>query len=258
MTTPDYYTPRSPSGLDVVAYARRVVDALHRNNPLTDAVVDQGLIKWLGNYTNSGDPNKINFLWIGEFFPADTNLGGIPQRGFSLVRDDARGGISAIAMFDSTPSAGGGLRQQLFFTSGDGARLAAESRNGGWAWPAELIPLGPLGNDTLKWPGTQSGSFDTLWEGRVNVIGRHVAYRIFAANDNGATGEFRVRVEGPGGDLVSTTHTVAVNVQEVLDSSFSVAAARGNTCTIRLEARRTNAAGTCRMTPITVRCYSTD
>lgn len=258
MTTPDYYSPRAPSGLDVVAYTRRVVDALHRNNPLTDAVVSRGLIKWVGNYTNAGNPDKINFLWIGEFHPADTNLGGVPQRGFSLVRDDSRGGISAVAMFDSNPSGGGGLRQQLFITSGDGQRLAAESRNGGWTWPEELVPLGPMGNDTLKWPGTQSATFDTLWEGRVNIVGRHMAYRLFAANDNGASGEYRIRVETTGGDITGTVHPLGVNLQNVFDSSFSVAAARGTTCTVRVEARRTNAAGACRATPITVRCYSTD
>ena len=258
MTTPDYYAPRAPSGLDVVAYAKRVADALHRNNPLTDAVVSRGLIKWVGNYTNSGNPDKINYLWVGEFLPADPNLGGVPQRGFSLVRDDSRGGVSAIAMYDSNPGAGGGLRQQLFFTSGDGNRLADESRSGGWSWPEELVPLGPLGNDTLKWPGTQSATFDTLWEGRVNGLGRHLAYRIFAANDNGASGEFRVRVEAPGGDITGTTHVLGVNAQSILDATFPIVAARGVTCTIRLEARRTNAAGACRMTPITVRCYSTD
>lgn len=258
MTTPDYYAPRAPSGLDVVAYARRVVDSLHRNNPLTDAVVSRGLIKWVGNYTNSGNPDKINFLWVGEFLPADPNMGGVSQRGFSLVRDDSRGGVSAIAMYDANPAEGGGLRQQLFFTSGDGKRLAVESRSGGWAWPEETVPLGPLGNDTLKWPGTQSATFDTLWEGRVNALGRHVAYRIFAANDNGASGEFRVRLEMPGGDIIGPLHVLGVNGQTILDSSFAIAAARGNTYTIRLEARRTNAVGACRMSPITVRCFSID
>lgn len=258
MTTPDYYSPRAPSGLDVLAYTRRVVDSLHRNNPLTDAVVSRGLIRWVGNYVNSGNPDKINFLWIGEFFPADTNLGGISQRGFSLVRDDSRGGVSAVAMFDSNPSGGGGLRQQLFITSGDNQRLAVESRNGGWTWPEELIPLAPMGNDTLKWPGTESGSFDTLWEGKFNVLGRHLAYRLFAANDNGASGEFRVRAETSAGDLVSTVHTLGVNLQNVFDSSFSVAAARGTTASIRIEARRTNAVGACRITPVSLRCYSQD
>lgn len=258
MTTPDYYAPRAPSGLDVVGYTRRVVDAIHRNNPLTDAVVSRGLIKWLGNYTNEASPDKINFLWIGEFLPADPNMGGVPQRGFSLVRDDSRGGVSAVALYDSDVNAGGGLRQQLLFTSGDKRRLAIESRSGGWTYPEELIPFGPVGNDTLRWPGTQSGTFATLWEGRVNVLGRHIAYRLFIANDNGAAGEFRVRLEAPGGDIVSTTHAVGVDAQAVVDSSFLVASARGITCTIRLEGRRTNGAGTCRLSPMTVRCYSQD
>jgi hypothetical protein len=257
VTTPDYYSPRAPSGLDVVAYTRRVVDSLHRNNPLTDAVVSRGLIKWLGNYTNSGNPDKINYLWIGEFLPADPNLGGIAQRGFSLVRDDSRGGISAIAMFDAAPDLGGGLRQTLFITSGDNKILARESRQGGWFWPEDLIPLAPMGNDTLKWPGTQSATFDTLWEGRVNGLGNQLSYRVFAANDGGATGEYRIRVEAPGGDLVSTTHVLGAGLQNVFDSSFDIATARGVTCTVRIEARRTNAAGNCRATPITLRCHTT-
>lgn len=256
MTTPDYYSPRSPSSVDALVYARRVVDSILRNNPLTDAVVDRGLIKWLGNYVSGGGPDKINFLWIGEFLPADPNLGGIPQRGFSLVRDDSRGGVSAISLFDGNPAGVGGLRQTLVFTSGDGQTLARESRNGGWYWPESLIPMAPMGNNTIEWPGTQSGTFQTLWEGRVAVVGRDLSYRIFAANDGGAAGEFRVRVEAIGGDIVGTTHVLGVGLQDVFDSSFSIAGARGTTVPVRIEARRTNAAGSCRATPLSVRCHT--
>jgi predicted DNA-binding transcriptional regulator YafY len=87
MTEPtNYYAPRQPSAVDNLRYAQQKVDELTRANPLQSAVVTKGLIKWVGNYVNSGNPDKINFLWIGEFFPGDPNFGGAPQRGFSLVR----------------------------------------------------------------------------------------------------------------------------------------------------------------------------
>ncbi len=117
MTSPDIYAPRDASAADVLAQTRNVVDSILRNNPLVNAVVPRGLLRFLGNYTSaSGD--KINYLWIGEFAPTDPYMGGVEQRGFSLLRDDSRGGRPAISLFDGDPTIGPGLRQTLTFTSG--------------------------------------------------------------------------------------------------------------------------------------------
>lgn len=260
MTTPaEYTTPREPDAIDVLHYTREVVERILRNNPLTDAVVSRGLIKFYGNYVSGGGPDKINFLWIGEFFPGDPNIAGTPpQRGFSLVRDDSRGGVSAIAMYDAFPDATPGLKQCLFFTSGDGFRLMHESRDGGQQWPQELVPMGALGSSTAEWPFVTDNSpaWGSIFEGRMNGIGNLAHYRFFAATTGGCTANFRFRVEGVGGDVVSATHSLAANTSGVFEGTVNVAASRGSTVTVRWEGQRTNGVGEARSSVITVRCYT--
>ncbi|HJW36864.1 MAG TPA: hypothetical protein VJ769_09515 [Actinomycetes bacterium] len=251
------YAPRDPDYVDNIRYTERVVDQILRNNPLVNAVVSRGLARWIGNYISGPGPDKINFLWIGEFFPADTNLGpAVAQRGFSLVRDDSRGGRSAIAMFDPTPAGGGGLKQCLFISSGDGRILFQESRDGGWNWPQDNVWMGALDASLLNWTQTPSGTFETIFEGRANIVGNRIFYRMFAATTNGATAEFRLRVEGFGGDVIGPTHSMGVNTSGVFDDSVDVSASRATTVTIRWEARRTNGVGEARTQCISVRCYT--
>lgn len=258
MTNPQqFYMPKNPDFLDSIGYTQRVVDAILRNNPLTDAVVSHGLIKWIGNYTNAGNPDKINFLWIGEFLPADTNLPGNPaQRGFSLLRDDSRGGRSAIALYDPNPAAGGGLRQQLLIGSGDGQRLIHEHRDGGWAYPETNVAMGERWSDLTRWPSITSGSFDTLAEGRCSVIGNRLSYRMFAATTNGASAEFRMKVVGFAGDILGTTHTLGTNSNGVFDSFLDISSQRGTTVPVIWEARVTGGGGEARTSVISVRNYT--
>lgn len=257
MTTPQVYAPRSPSILDTLGYTNRVVDAILRNNPLTDAVVSEGLVRWIGNYVSGGGPNKINFLWVGEFLPADTNLPGSPaQRGFSLVRDDSRGGVSAIAMYDANPAGGGGLKQTLFITSGDGDLLFREHRDGGWQWPEENVAMGTISNNIAQWAENGTGSYATIAEGRANIVGNRLHYRVFCATTNGATGDFQLRAEGFGGDVIGPTHSLGVNSSNVFDSSVDISASRGRTITVRWEAKRTNGVGEARSQVISVRCFT--
>lgn len=258
MTNPQqFYLPRDPDVLDNIGYTQRVVDSILRNNPLTDAVVGHGLIKWIGNYTNAGNPDKINFLWIGEFQPADVNLpGNPPQRGFSLVRDDSRGGRSAISMFDGSPNAGGGLRQVLTFSSGDGQPIMRESRNGGIVWPEENVWMGGIDSDILKWTGTDAGSFSAIFEGHASVVGNRVAYRVFAATSGGGQAEFRLRVLGFDGDHTGPTHVLTGAGPVVFDDSVDVTTLRGSTPTIYWEARRTNGVGKVHSIILTVRIFT--
>jgi hypothetical protein len=259
---PDFYTPRDPSLVDAIAYARRLADSILSNNPLTDAVVSRGLIKWLGNYANGGGtgPDKINFLWIGEFLPADTNLpGSPPQRGFSLVRDDSRGGVSAIAMYDPSPSVGGALKQVLFFTSGDGKRLFSESRNGGQQWPEDNVPMGYIGSDATKWFGTNSASptYGTIAEGPFSVVGNTMDYRVFIATDAGTTADFRLEIQGPGGVFVTgPTHSLLAFTNAVAIGTVDVSAFRGQSAVARWQARVTGGAGLGRASVLWMRNYT--
>lgn len=257
MTAPqDSYAPKSPSLVENIAYTQRVTEAILRNNPLTDATVSRGLIRWIGNYISGAGPDKINFLWVGEFFPADPNLGGVPQRGFSLVRDDSRGGVSAIAMFDPNPTASPGLKQILFFTSGDGKRIFAEHRDGGQQWPQFPVPMNQTGASPSLWPTTTSATYVALAEGKASILGNQIHYRVWGATDTGATGDFRVRVVAPGGDIVSVTHSLLANTNAVFDAFIDVTSARGTTCQIFFEAKRSNAVGNVRGTPIAVTSYT--
>lgn len=206
MTSPQYYAPRNPNIVDAIQANKRITDAILRNNPLQDAIVSRGLIKWLGNYVTSGTSDKINFLWIGEFFPADPNLGGIPQRGISMVRDDSRGGVSAIAIYDAAPGSGGGLRQTLRITSGDGFPLAYEHRYGGWEYPSNQIPFVPF-SDVSRWPGTTSATELALWRGTFTVLGNYLRGSVIGFCETGTTGEVWLRVVTP----FNTYNTAVVN-----------------------------------------------
>lgn len=264
MTTPNYSTPRDPSAMDSVLYAKRVADAILRNNPLTDATVNRGLIKWLGNYANGGGtgPDKINFLWIGEFLPPDTNLPGSPgQRGFSLVRDDSRGGVSAIAMYDPSPSSGGALKQALFFTSGDGKRLAEESRDGGWKYPHQQVPMGYIGGNALDWIGTTSAAptFATIAEGRFSVLSNRLAYRVFCSVDSGATGgNYRIELESEAGTFhTGTVHSLGAGpTSTVFDDFIDVTAFRGQSMIVRWQANRVGGANSVRSSVLTMRNFT--
>lgn len=254
------YAPRDQSAVEILQYVRRAIDEMARSNPLQSAVVTSGLIKWIGNYTNSGNPDKINFLWIGEFFPGDPDMGGRAQRGFSLVRDDSRGGVSAIAMFDPSPDAGNsGLRQVLILTSGDGQRMFEESRDGGLRYPEEHQPMGPIGDSAQLWPGTPNAGFSTLWEGRANIVGNRLRYRMFCYNDPGVASEYRMRVSLNSGDVNGPTHTLGTGAQDVFETDMDVSAGRGTTVPIRWEARCTAGGGgasKARASSLTVRCYT--
>lgn len=250
------YAPRDQSAVDIIAYARRAIDEMTRSNPLQNAVVSTGLIRWIGNYTNESNPDKINFLWIGEFLPADPVMGK-PQRGFSLVRDDSRGGRSAIAMFDPTPNAGGsGLRQIIIMTSGDNKRLFEESRDGGQRWPEENVWMGPIGDSAALWPGTGQATFSTLWEGRLNVTGNKLRYRVFCFNETATASEHRMRVELNSGAVDGPTHVLASGAQNVFEDEVDVTAGRGTTITFRWEGRVTAGANKTRASVITSRCYT--
>lgn len=251
MTAPDpqYYLPRPPSLVDTVAANKRITDALLRNNPLVNAAVNQGLLRWLGNYITAGTSDKINFLWIGEFLPLDTNL-GVPQRGFSLVRDDSRGGVSAIAMFDPNPGGGGGLRQVVSITSGDGDRLMTESRFGGLTFPAAEVSWAPNGRDQTVWAGTNNtGTDDELWSGRFSCVGNRLRGEIRGFAEVGTTGQVWVRVNGTP-NIDSSALVLPSGGLLTLPFDLDVSSRRGERdVDVQIMGRRSTGAGWVRATP---------
>lgn len=259
MTSPQQYTPREYTALDTVQAAKRTADAILRSNPLTNAVISHGLMRWTGNHL-TGSGAKIDHLWIGEFFPPDTSLGGIPQKGFSLVRDDSTGGTPAFQLYDHDPGGGGlGLRQTIHLESLDDQRLMSEARTGGQQWPEENIVMGPLPRAFTEWTGTPitpDNAWWTLWEGRANVLGNQIVARYWAASTSGATSEFRIRFEGIGGDVIGPVRTLGAGLDGVFEDTITVSADRGFTRTFRLEARTTNLTGRARMQYISARCYT--
>lgn len=260
MTSPQQYTPQSPTLLDEIASAKRTADQILRNNPLTNAVISQGLMRWLGNYLQpSGEP--VNFLWIGEFLPPDPAMGK-PQKGVVLFRDDVTQGIYSFAMYDHNPGGGGlGLRQTIHLQSGDGIRLYEEARDWGLHYPQEMVPMGPNDQLVSNWPGTPvtpTSNWYTLWEGRMNVQGSQLDYRFFCATTSGATGNFRVKIDAQDGqpDMFSTVYAVPVTSFLFVQGFLDVRIHRGRTVTVKLEAQDTNSTGRAHATVVAFRNYT--
>jgi len=258
VTTPVRYTPHSPDFIETLAYVQRVADSILRNNPLVNAVVSTGLMRWIGNHTD-GSGNKINLLWIGSFLPADPSLPGSPaQRGFSLVRDDSTGGTSAIALYDDSPS-GGVLHQTLHIGGLDGRRLFQENRQGGRQWPEDLIPMGPVGSNLLDWIGVTDNSpaWGSIYFGVYNGVGNLITYMFGAACTNGCAANFRIRVSTQVGDVFSATHSLPVNGNNVFTGTITLPPdQRGFSNQINLEGQRTNGVGEARASPYSLRCYT--
>lgn len=119
--------------------------------------------------------------------------------------------------------------------------------------------MGPIGDSAQIWPGTPNAGFSTLWEGRANIVGNKLRYRMFAYNDPGVSSESRMRVSLDSGDVSGTTHTLGVGAQTVFDSEVDVSAGRGTTVSFRWEARCTAGGGganKARASVVSARCYT--
>jgi hypothetical protein len=222
-----------------------------RNNPLHNAAVDSGLMKWFGNYQKSDGTGKIAYLWIGEFLPRDVNLDGDPpQKGIVMFRDDSRGATDefAFALYDHSPSVPGGLKQTIHWNSGDGQQLFRESRDGGQSWPWQNIQMGARDSDLALWPGTNSGSFSTIYEGQFSVVGNFIHFRMWGATTGGSNGQLRLRCESGGAeaDAVSATYALGVNANDVFEAQLDVSAFRGRTVRCYWETRILSGTGKCR------------
>jgi hypothetical protein len=224
MTYPQF-TPYPPSMVDNIAYAQQLADQIMRNNPLVNAVIPKGLMKWYGNYTNV-DGSKVNFLWIGEFLPADPNMGGVAQRGFSLVRDDPTH-MTAISMYDRNPASP--LRQTIAVTSWDGQALLGESRNkGGISFPRQQIPMNKVDGITANFAKTNTTTVWTLFEGRYSGTGVVMHYKLWALTDAGVTAQVRMHSIDGAVDVVGPWHPVPASGNVIFDTTMDVSAFRGH------------------------------
>lgn len=171
ITAPTNY-PQQPDLFAVVQDTQRIANQILRSNPLANAVTTYGLMKWIGRYQG-------NYLWIGEFLPADPNQlspsgVALPQMGFSLVRDDPKMN-SAFHMYDWDPYHGGPLRQKIGLSDADGRNIFSEGESGGWGWPRFAVPMG-VANQVQA----NTSSTATL-VGRSQVVGRHIDF-MFVVN----------------------------------------------------------------------------
>jgi hypothetical protein len=253
MTFPQF-TPYPPSMVDNIAYAQQLVDQIMRNNPLINAVIPSGLMKWYGNYQNP-DGSPVNFLWIGEFLPGDPNMGNKPQKGFSLVRDDGSHS-SAISMLDGNPATP--LRQTLTLSSWDLQPLLRESRtSGGVNFPRQQIPMNKTDGFTANWPKTNTTSVFAICEGRLSGTGNTLHYKLWAASDSGVTGQVRVRVTDGSTTVVSPWGAVPSSGNVIFDSTMDITLLRGHLdANIFVEAQVLSGSGFVYCTPAAMSVYS--
>lgn len=223
MTYPQF-TPYPPSVVDNIQYAQDLADAIMRNNPLVGAVIPSGLMKWYGNYTNP-DGSKVNFLWIGEFLPADPNMGGRPQKGFSLVRDDGTHS-TAFSLFDHSP--GTPLKQTMSLFSYDGQAMLDESRNqGGWSFPGLWFPMYPNSLQLSAWPQRNSGSADVVW-GQCSAVGHMLDVQTQIITDAGVSATLTVRADdGLGHTVTGTPHVVGGSSNTGFLDTLDISSMRG-------------------------------
>lgn len=165
------FSGRQADLVDAIAEQKRVVDAVTRANPLIDAWVDRGLMRWRGNYA----ANNESFLWIGEFHPQD-NVLGKEQRGFVLSRDDPKH-ATALWMYDPNAEAaspsGPPLRQRIFMNDADNRPIMREAAFGGVSFPTGPIPLMPFADTRFIRLATGAGAGDTLNSRYVPVPNEH-------------------------------------------------------------------------------------
>ncbi|GAA3852086.1 MULTISPECIES: hypothetical protein [Amycolatopsis] len=147
---PQQNTPRPSTIVDVIAETKRIVDAAARSNPLRNAIIDDGVVRWRGNYTDATTGDRSYYVRIGELDDVEQDpVLGKPQRGFSIRRDDPSGSIAfQVADWDANWRPGGPLRQRVRMYDRNGKPIFEEGLNGGLAWPWTSVCLYSMSDTT--------------------------------------------------------------------------------------------------------------
>jgi hypothetical protein len=203
------YTPRQTSIVDAVAETKRVVEASLRANPLKNAVVDSGLMRFRGNY-------GIDFLWIGEFYPKDPILDK-PQRAVLIRRDDHIG-ADVLAYWDWYPDPARPLRQKMRMRDASNRPILEEGGSGGLQFPRNNIVCYPVAGAWLPVPTeiSDTGSINSwdyyygaanstrntdptnIWEGKGSMTGRRLYVRWWQVTTDNSNGGVRLHVDFDG------------------------------------------------------------
>lgn len=263
-------TPRSPNLVDAILETQRVAEAQARANPLTNAIVDGGLIRWRGNYSAAAGQQGY-YARIGELDDApDDPVTGKPQRGLSIRRDDPSGSL-AIRVYDHTANLhpAGPLRQKVAIFDYLGNRIIQEGEKGGLVAPQMAVVLYSLTDNytaaaaTSGWQTVAGG--ETFKNGHV-VTGRG---RVFCPY--GYTTQVRLVVSGTPafGSLITqfstpvtftgTAYQFDLSMDTSLSALWSDALIRYN---VFLDVQITNANGNptagqrITLAPVSSHCFS--
>lgn len=241
-------TPRATDLVDAIANAERIAAGSLRSNPMENAVVTQGLTRFVGNY--GGD-----FAWFGEFFPPDQNLiddfGNLqPQRGISFVRDDPQHN-SAFAMYDWNPQPGVPLRQKVSMHDADGKVTYQEGVNGGRAFPD--TPLIMYQRETIDPNGITLGSDTVMYSGSGNLTGRKVDFHASWASVGTVTVSAYLQLTG-GGVTVQTPTVVQSGAQNFIYTGLDVGTIFDASDFVQVEWHAWRSAGTGSFFPRIYRC----
>lgn len=199
--------------------------------------VDGGLVKVIGKAGNT-------LLWLGASSWRKNDQGD-PQHVFHLYRDgDAS---TALAMFDADPD--DGYQQALNWYDRAGNVVFADDTNGGvgLARPWLAHPLVPA--RYTDWPGTTSGTHETLWAGFVMAWQPKIHVDVRHTTDESTT-TGRVRVVADGQVIGGTNDVGFVIGQHVVD--VAMPGAYGASVFVEIQARRTAGPGQVRCSPYQV------
>lgn len=249
LSTP--FMPRESTIVDAIAESRRVADQAMRNNPLVNAIIDQGRTSFRGNYGS-------DYAWFGEFTPPDKNLldefgQPQPQRGIVFWRDDPQGN-QAFAMYDIDPKTGVPLRQRIYLHDADGNALFHEGYTGGRSFPD--TPIVMYQRESFENPAATWTSDRAIYSGEGHLTGTRIEFRgAWTNSDLGATTvSTYLRVSGNGITINTATTNIANSQNFNIDLDVQTIYDAGQYAVVTVEWHMWRTAGSGSFVPRVYRC----
>lgn len=221
---------------------QRQIDEVRRARSLENASISNGglTVKGGGGIRLKAPDGTPIFVMHSN--PDNPRPDGTPQPEVIIRRDD---GTAALAMHDPLPNQDG-YNQALRWFDPTGNEIVADDMTSrtGLALPWMPAPLYPA--RYTDWPGTDSGTFETLWQGFIPKINPKLRlYFTHTSDVAGTTGEVRVTVNGT--QIGSTAAVGFVIASAQLDETTS--AAIHDVLDVQIQARRTAGTGLIRVSP---------